>query len=209
MDLELDQLKRRVESLSESNILLTKEYSSQQTDKNKTISGQFDLFFLLLNNFFLFSLSFKDCNKYSGHNSIFYCCVCNSLFRHFLLFYVCLLSSPSFLLFLPFLLISLLFFLLSLIFFFFLFFLLSFSYFHLIITELRADLRMKSFELTALGTAFEVRILYGYCTAFIIIIIVTMIMTIIIADITIAINKTKINVDLILKLHHNTNFMFL
>ena len=43
VDLELDQLKRRVEYLSEANVLLTKEHSTHQTDKNKTISGKFNI----------------------------------------------------------------------------------------------------------------------------------------------------------------------
>ena len=67
---------------------------------------------------------------------------------------------------------------------------------------------MKSFELTALGTAFEVRILYGNCTSIIIMIIVTIIMTITIADITIAIKKTKVNGDLMPESLHNIQFLF-
>jgi hypothetical protein len=54
VDLELDQLRRRVESLSEANVLLTKEHSTHQTDKNKTISGTFNLSFLV----FVYSISF-------------------------------------------------------------------------------------------------------------------------------------------------------
>ena len=63
VDLELDQLKRRVESLTETNVLLTREHSSQQTDKNKTISGPFSYFSFTLSYFpQLFSSTFNASN---------------------------------------------------------------------------------------------------------------------------------------------------